>query len=158
MKFVKIFWGYCSVWKVCFLIFFFFFWYGLETEMMCWQWKWRRKTTIPIHKHPTQFVFCVVGVMFVLGWGLFWRLIELKILMGIFCGYYLNWKVCFLILEGWRRWWVWALIDGGMKMSWMGRAEILLSFGVGEILFWRWRTNKEEQRKKEKWRWECGLL
>ena len=27
-------------------------------------------------------------------------------------GYCLNWKVCFLILEGWRRWWVWA--DGGM--------------------------------------------
>ena len=144
MKFVKIFCGYCSVWKVCFLNFFFFFGMGLRLKWWCWQWKWRRKTAIPIHKHPTQFVFCVVGVVFVLGWGVFWRLIELKILMGIFCGYYLNWKVCFLILEGWRRWWVWALIGGGMKMSWMGRAEILLSFGVGEILFWRWRTNKEE--------------
>ena len=41
----------------------------------------------------------------------------------------------------------------GEEISWMERAEILLSFGVGEILLIRrtkWRIEKEEWRKERK--------
>ena len=134
MKFVKIFCAYCSIWKVCFLIFFkiFLFFMGIRLRWWCWWWKLRRKLAIPTHKHPTRFVFCAVGVVFVLGWGFF--------------GDCLNWKVCFLILEEWRRWWVWA--DGGVvypkKTKKKNRIAERCVRCVPDPV---WKTKKEKEKK-----------
>ena len=124
MKFVKIFCAYCSIWKVCFLIFFkiFLFFMGLRLRWWCWWWKLRRKLAIPTHKHPTRFVFCAVGVVFVLGWGLFWRLFELK---SLFLDFGRMEKMVGLSSD---RWWYGdgGIVyqkkkDGGMKMEeWSG--------------------------------------
>ena len=121
MKFVKIFCGYCSVWKVCFLIFFFFFfWYGLETEMMVLTVEMEKKNgnTHTQTSYPICFLCswgCVCfGLRFVLeiDWienfdGYFlWVLFELK---SLFLDFGRMEKMVGLSSD---RWWYEDVVDG----------------------------------------------
>ena len=138
MKWKKKEWPSSGVTQPC--VFFIYLFIGLRLRWWCQWWKWRRKTAIPTHKHPTRFVFCAVGVVFVL------EIVWIEKFVGIVCGYCLNWKVCFLILEEWRRWWVWA--DGGVVYPKKTKKKNRIAERcVRCVPDPAWKTKKEKEKK-----------
>ena len=62
------------------------------------------------------------------------------------CGYCLNWKVCFLILEEWRRWWVWA--NGGVVYPKKTKKKNRIAERcVRCVPDPAWKTKKEKEKK-----------
>ena len=127
---------------------------GLRLRWWCWWWKLRRKLAIPTHKHPTQFVFCAVGVVFVLGWGLFWRLFELK---SLFLDFGRMEKMVGLSSN---RWWY---EDGGIVYQKKKKKDD--GFKLWSVVVWRWwyslpKKKKDggfELRSVVVWRWWYSL-
>ena len=112
---------------------------GLRLRWWCRRWKWRRKTAIPTHKHPTQFVFCAIRVVFVL------EIVWIEKFVGIV------WIEKFVS-------WFWKDGEDGLSSNWWWYEDggivyqkkkkmVGLSFGQWWYEWWYSLPKKEKEKK-----------